>query len=359
MKTVVQLSILCAFLAYDSLSFALTIDIATQSKLGIRSQVPQPLPAASQYMPAQVFVPQQNQQQVSLSHAVTLLAWRVEPYQMIQTDQPLAQLFSNTLLEASHAWLIARNKEQLIGQQFKREKSLFEQGLTPKKRLDMAQSEHEQAQFTTHMAAQQCLHLGLSEKALLEMAKQGAATGEFTLLAKDSGRIVKLHATQGRSITSGEALLSYQSGDARWLEFSLSALDAHKLSAGDTFSIQDSTYTATLIGQQPERNTSQKVMFLAKINHAPDLMPGQWVSLQLNQVVGKTFEVPRQAITHLDNKPYLFVLNGNEIHKIAVEVLGSTRSGWQVRSDVLADTDKIIVQGGAAVKALFDGSSHE
>jgi hypothetical protein len=53
------------------------------------------------------------------------------------------------------------------------------------------------------------------------------------------------------------------------------------------------------------------------------------------------------------------VLKGNEIDKIAVELLGSTRSGWQVRAEKLSDSDKIIVQGGVAVKALLDGSSHE
>ncbi len=349
----------CSLTLLSSPAFAVTLTPATQSKLGIQSQHPLPLQRVTQAYPAQIILPQQSQQNISLSHIVTLLDWQVEPYQYIVQGQPLARLFSSSLLESSHAWLIDRNKEKLINQQLIRERSLFEQGLIPKKRLDIAQSETDQAQLTTQMAAQQCLHLGLTNQDLVAMMKHGMPTGEFTLLAKVSGRILKLETTQGHSINPGEPLLSYQSGDTRWLEFALPATEALTLSAGDTFSIKDSDYHAVLVGQQPERNTAQKVMFLAKIDKAPMLMPGQWVSLQLNSIGLKNFEVPRQAVIHINNKASLFVLKENEINTIEIEVLGSTRTGWQVRAPNLSTQDAIIVQGTAAVKALLEGEAHE
>lgn len=359
MKIIIQFGLFCASLMQLSFAAPVTIDNLTQSKLGIQSQIPLPLPVASQQYPAQVILPQQSQQNISLSHTVTLINWRIEPYQTIQTGQPLAQLFSSSLLEASHTWLIARNKEQLVNQQLKRERTLFDQGLIPQKRLDIAQSEADQAQLTSRMAAQQCLHLGLSDNDLQKMMKQGTPTGEFTLLAKTSGRVLKLEATQGHSISPGEPVLSYQSGDTRWLEFALPAADALSLSAGDSFTIKDTPYRATLVGQQPERNTAQKVMFLAKIEQAADLMPGQWVSLQLNRPSDYSFEVPRQAVVHLNNQASLFVLHGETIETMPIELIGSTRSGWQVRAPNLKRTDKIVVQGTAAVKAMFEGSANE
>lgn len=359
MKTFILLSVLLFNLSMAASANALTLDRATQEKLGIQSQIPLPLPIASQQYPAQVVLPQQSQQNISLSHTVTLLNWRIEPYQAIQSGQALAQLFSSTLLEASHTWLIARNREQLVDQQLKREASLFEQGLIPKKRFDVAQSEAQQAQLTTRMAAQQCLHLGLTEKELKNMIAQGTPIGEFTLLAKVSGRVLKLEATQGHSISPGEPLLSYQSGDTRWLEFALPASEALKISAGDKLTIKDSAYSATLVGQQPERNTAQKVMFLAKVEQATDLMPGQWVSLQLNSPSLKTFEIPRQALIHINHQACLFVVHHDQIDTIPVELLGSTRSGWQVRASTLNESDQVIVQGTAAVKALLDGEARE
>jgi hypothetical protein len=41
-----------------------------------------------------------------------------------------------------------------------------------------------------------------------------------------------------------------------------------------------------------------------------------------------------------------------------IELIGSTRSGWQVRSPNLKRTDKIVVQGTAAVKAMFEGNEN-
>jgi biotin carboxyl carrier protein len=344
-----------------SAGYAVTLDAATQNKLGIQAQHPMSLPVASQQYPAQVILPPQNQQSVSLSHSVTLLNWLIEPYQQIKSGQPLAHLFSSSLLEASYNWLIAHNKEQLMNQQFKREQSLFEQGLIPKKRLDIARSEAEQAQLTTRMSAQQCLYLGMSQAELVRMGQQSTPTGEFTLVAKVTGRVVKLEARQGHSINPGEPLLSYQSGDDRWIEFALPASDALQLSSGDSLTLKDTPYHATLVGQQPERNTAQKVMFLAKIDSAPNLMPGQWVSLQLNSPSLQTFEVPRQAVVHIANQASLFVLRDQSISTINVELLGSTRNGWQIRAPELTPDELIVVQGTAAVKALLetDGVTHE
>lgn len=333
---------------------AVTISDEMMANLGIHTQAPLMMPGQEQVLPAQVVVPQQSQQSVSLSHAVTLVEWLVNPYQQIEADQPLAKLFSSTLLDAAHALLIARNQARLGQQQWQREQILYQQGLVPKKRLDMAQTERDNAEVTAKMAAQQCLHLGMSNAQIQQMEKTGIPTGEFLLRAKVKGRVVKLDAIQGHSITPGEPVLSYQSGDERWLSFSLNPQDVQPFLTGETFHIVDTPFDAELVGQQPERNTAQKVVFLAKVRNAPDLMPGQWVKLRLNHVQAAVYEVPRSALIHINSQSNVFVLENNRVSPLPVVVLGSTRNGWQVSSAALNPSSAIVVQGGAAIKAILE-----
>ncbi|MCI4412035.1 MAG: efflux RND transporter periplasmic adaptor subunit [Thiotrichales bacterium] len=334
--------------------YAVTLNNETIANLGIHTQAPLSMPGQAQVLPAQVIVPQQSQQNISLSHSVTLVAWLIDPYQRIEAQQPLAKLFSSTLLDAAHSLLIARNQAKLAQQQWQREQTLYQQGLVPKKRLDMAQTERDNAEVTAKMAAQQCLHLGMSEAQIQQMEKTGIPTGEFLLRAKVKGRVVKLDAIQGHSITPGEPLLSYQSGDERWLSFSLTPQEVQPFSTGETFHIVDTTYEAELVGQQPERNTAQKVVFLAKVRNAPELMPGQWVKLSLNHVQASVYEVPRSALIHINNQPTLFVIENNQVVSLPVVVLGATRGGWQVSSRLLNVDSAVVVQGGAAIKAMLE-----
>jgi cobalt-zinc-cadmium efflux system membrane fusion protein len=226
--------------------------------------------------------------------------------QEVKRGQVLAVLSSPALSEQRSELQSAQRRLELARTTYAREKTLWEEKISPQQDYLQAQQVMQEAQIAVANANQKLLALGATPGS--------SALGRYELRAPFDGMVVEKHISLGESV--GEAVNVFTISDLStvWAEISVAANNLNLVRIGEPVSIRSSafdqtatgkvSYVGSLIGAQTRTATARVTLT------NPDRIwrPGLFVNVEL--VAGETdapVTVSAEAVQTVEDKPTVFL----------------------------------------------------
>lgn len=201
---------------------------------------------------------------------------------------------------------VAQAKVDLARKTLAREKSLFDQGVTPRQALEAAQADLDVAEAEAQRAA-----------AVAGAARVGSDGRTLTLVSPIAGRITASTALVGARVAPDVELFRVATPGAVQIEASLTADDLRRVAVGDAATILSRSgqpVPATVHGLTPGVNAATRAATVVLVPNAGPgaqaLLAGEGVQvrLQARKAAGQPgVAVPEEAVQNIDGRDVVFV----------------------------------------------------
>lgn len=298
-------------------------------------------------LPGEVVINAYRSAIVTTRVTAQVLARHVTLGETVETGQRLVTLSSVPMAEAQGALVIADREWQRVRELGKE--------IVSERRFTEAQVLQRQA-----LAA--ILAYGMTAdqaEALLASGDAALATGEFDLLATQSGTILQDNFVVGEQIEPGRVLFSISDETTLWVEASavpsdLSNFDigtAARIAHGDDHWIEGRVIQ---MHHQLDETTRRQGVRIEVDNSDDHLHPGQFVEAEVSTGDGpNVLAIPDSAITLIKGTPTVFRLeNGHEFHPQPIRS-GISTGGWTEVREGLVEGDEIAIEGIYTLKSLL------
>lgn len=302
-------------------------------------------------VPGEVVVNAYQSSRVTPRITAQVMARHVKLGDRVEIDQPLVTLSSVAMAEAQGALIVADREWQRV-------KSLG--------RAAVSERRYTEAQVSQQQAFATVLAYGMTQSqaaALMSAGDASKADGSFELLAPMAGTVLSDDFIVGELIEPGRILIDISDERVVWIEAQTAPGSAPEVAAGTRarVSLDRTTWLDGSVIQRhhnlDETTRTQKIRIEVD-NRLDRLHPGQFVEVELTTGSSDpVLAVPNAALTMIDGRPTVFVLEGeNELHPQVI-VPGPTVGGWTVVREGLSDNDPIAVTGVFHLKSLLLKSS--
>jgi cobalt-zinc-cadmium efflux system membrane fusion protein len=270
---------------------------------------------------------------------------------LVETNQPLVTLSSVEMAEAQGVLIISDlewERMRALGKDTVSERTYLESEIA-----------HRQALATV-------LAYGMSPEQASAMMKPGAAvmaTGEFVLLATQEGTVLSDDFVTGELIDPGRVLFTISDESTLWVEASTVPSDLTNFEVGAPARIAHGeghwiNGRVIQLHHQLDETTRRQGLRIEVDNAEDHLHPGQFVEAEISTGEGPpVLAVPSEAITLIDGKPSVFLIeDDHELHPQVVEV-GISAGGWTEIRGGIGEGDQIAASGVFFIKSLLLKSS--
>jgi len=325
--------------------------------LGVTLVAPESVTRApSISVPARVVVPPGSDRILGspLGGLVTDLA--VSAGQSVEEGQVLARLQSSELLAQQRAWLEAGIADRLAAQDEARDQRLFEAGVIAGRRLQ--ESRARRAETAARLAEQgRLLELaGMARAQVAALSGPAGLSGTLELRAPLSGVVAEQRVSVGERVEAMTPIYRITRRSEIWVEARVPQARLADVSVGDRLNVTDHDHVAivTDIGQSVDPG-DQTVLVRARLDELPaDVLPGQFVTTQLDVRSAGSFAVPAAAVTRSAGRSWVFVRNAEGFEVRPVNVAGRDAQRVIIAGG-LSPEDRLAVTGIAALKAAWQG----
>ncbi|TDR37719.1 cobalt-zinc-cadmium efflux system membrane fusion protein [Tahibacter aquaticus] len=335
----------------------LAINAATQKQLGIATAV-----AELRTLEEEIKAPGEVK---ANAYATTLVSPRI-PAQIvrrhkklgdeIKAGETLVSLSSVEVAEAQGAYIVAEREWQRV-------QALGAEAVSGKRFTE--------SQVARDQARAKLRAYGIGDGEIASLLKQGSAraSGEFSLVAPQAGRITSDDFIVGERVEPGKVLFTIVDEATVWVEAQLAPSAAERVVAGAA--VRVIAHTQTLPGkvvQLSHRTQEGSRTSPARIEVANDgdlLHTGEFVEAYIATAsTTKALAIPTEAIVQLQGQPSVFVAEEPEHFETLSITLGEVRGAWTVVTGGLEPGTTIAVKGAYALKArllksaLGEGHGH-
>ncbi len=296
------------------------------------------------YAPAKVLIPNNNDYVVSASQAGLINQLNAAIGDAVKKGDVLAQIDSPNLLSLQSNYLKAASAMQLANSAYQRDKSLAQDGIIAKRRVQETQSHFNAAEIDMKEA-----------KRLLEIAggdthSQEKLNSHLTIRSPISGVVIERMAVVGTRIDMLTPLYRVANLHTLWLEIAVPQEHISEISLGDQVLIENTPLTAdiSLIGQSVNVE-DQTVLVRAVINNAQEyIRVGQKLNVQIQKISkDRVFIVSNSAIAQHDGNAFVFVRNDTGFTITPITIVSKQDEKTIIRGAFTGN--EIIAQKGAAV----------
>lgn len=232
--------------------------------------------------------------------------------QQVRRGQVLAVLSSAGVSEIRAELQGAQRRRELAQTTYERERSLFEQKISPEQDVLLARQALREAEIAVANAAQKLQTLGASAG-----AGAGAdALGRVELRAPFDGMVVEKHIAIGEAVREDTSVFTLSDLSTVWAEMSVGAGDLSKVRVGERVRVRagasDATaegtvsFVGSLIGAQTRTAPARVVLR----NPQGAWRPGLFVTVEVltnEQRAPSPVTVSSEAIQSVEDKPSVFV----------------------------------------------------
>lgn len=234
---------------------------------------------------------------------------------------------------------VAQAKVELARKTLAREKSLFDQGVTPRQALEAAQADVDVAEAEAQRAA-----------AVAGTARVSNDGRTLTMVSPIAGRVTSSTALVGARVTPDVELFRVAKPGAVQIEAPLTAEDLRRVAVGDAATVLSRSgkpVPATVRGLTPGVNASTRAATVVLVpNDGPGaqaLLAGEGVQVRLHARSDASqpgVAVPEEAVQNLDGRDVVFVRTpeGFRVQPVYVGVrsggLAQVVSGLQANQQV-------------------------
>tara|TARA_B100001105_G_scaffold238063_1_gene214990 strand:+ start:4297 stop:5868 length:1572 start_codon:yes stop_codon:yes gene_type:complete len=258
--------------------------------------------------------------------------------QQVRKGQVLAVLSSVAVSEMRAELQTAEKRRALAETTYQRERSLWEQKISPEQDVLQARQAFDEAAIAVANARQKLATLG---------AATGGTLGQIELRAPFDGMVVEKHIALGEAVREDSNVFTISDLSSVWAEFNVAARDLPQVRVGErvnvratSFDAQASgkvTYVGALVGEQTRTAPGR----VALANPQLAWRPGLFVNVELiAQEAAAPVTVPADALQSIEDQPVVFlrvpggfvplpVKPGRSDGK-RVEILGGLQAGASV-----------------------------
>lgn len=228
--------------------------------------------------------------------------------QQVRRGQVLAQLSSAGVSEIRAELQGAQRRRELAQTTYERERSLFEQRISPEQDVLLARQALREAEIAVANATQKLQTLGASAGA--------QALGRVELRAPFDGMVVEKHIAIGEAVREDTSVFTLSDLSTVWAEMSVGAGDLSRVRVGERVRVRAGASDATaegtvsfvgaLIGAQTRTAPARVVLS----NPQGAWRPGLFVTVEVltnDQSTPSPVTVSSEAIQTVEDKPSVFV----------------------------------------------------
>ncbi|MDD4913726.1 MAG: efflux RND transporter periplasmic adaptor subunit [Methylococcales bacterium] len=324
----------------------LAIDVAP---LSVSRQVPE------LYAPAKVVAPANHDWLISSSQPGLLVQLHANIGDSIVKGQLLATINSPELVSLQRDFLTAGNELGLSELEYRRDKTLQDQGVITDRRWQQTQTIYKDKQAQLDTARQLLAIAGMSPAEIGALAKSRKLGSLLHIYAPISGVVLARMATVGARLDMQAPLYRIADLSELWLEINIPQERLNLVHIGDLVKVENTSATAgiTLLGQSVNPD-NQTVLARAVINgRQATLKVGQNVNVQIIQS-GNTdyFRVLNTAIAQNGEHSYIFVRNAAGFQVTEVKIIGR-QDTEAIISAPLTGQEQIAETGSVSLKAIW------
>lgn len=295
-----------------------------------------------------VEVPVQNLISVSVPMGGYLKSTPLLPGMQVKKGQIIATLEDQQYIQLQQDYLTAKAQFTFLESEFKRQKELNENRASSDKVFEQTKANYE---------SQRVLMKSLEQKLKLISIHPENLTADnisrsIHIYAPVNGFVSAVNANIGKYINSGDVMFELIDPDDIHLMLTVYEQDVNKLSVGQKL------YAFT--NNQPEKKYVCEIILISRNidnrnaaevhchfeQYDARLLPGTFMTAQVEISAGKVPSLPEEAVVRFDNKHYVFISKGNNTFEMREVNPGSTENGFislPKASDLMHE--KIVIKG--------------
>lgn len=234
--------------------------------------------------------------------------------QNLKAGQTVAYLENTQILEIQKNYLTTKKETQIAEQEYKRQKSLFEQGAGIEKTLQQAAANFEITKAQLTGLEKQLKQLSINPQSV----DNGNLSTQIPIKTPISGTVGKINISTGSYIDTQTSLMNISDNTNIHCDLKVFEKDLNQIQKGQEVDITLTNQPSiNLKGQIYEINQSFEGSAKDVIVHvnitsdksALKLIPGMYVTGLIGMGKQKTNAIPSEAIVYSEGKKYIFVLD--------------------------------------------------
>lgn len=272
--------------------------------------------------------------------------------QDVTRGEVLAKVNSAELAEAQLTYLKAFAQVELQSRAVERAKLLLSADVIGSAELQKRENDLFSAQVERLAAQDQLQLLGMSERAVKELAKRRDINSMMPVTATLGGTVIERKVTQGQVVQPADALFTVADLSHVWVVAEVPEQQADLVREGKEVEVeipalQDRRIMGRLIfvgdTVNPETRT---VMVRTDVSNAGrDIKPAMLASMLIQGRPTARLVVPAAAVVREDNKDYVFVRTGAMQFRLTPVTLGVESGGVRPVKSGLNEKDAVVTDG--------------
>lgn len=311
-----------------------------------------------------------------MAHVTPLVpgnVWKIDAREgdHVRAGDVLAVLHSQQLADAKSIYLESLEQLRLADSNFKRVKSLHDDGITSVEELQSAERDFQQARIELRTAEQTLHAMNIDEDRIARLPKEeNLELSHYELRAPMEGEVIRRSLVNGQRV--GEMDEGFVIADLSrvWVEGDLYPRDLGLVQKGMKVRIDAGfgiptvegylDYVGPIVGE-----ATRTARVRAEIDNVDGRFnPGLFVTIHVfTEPVEATVVVPKSALVQLENEPHLYVQDGDEFHPVQVQIgmengsLLEIRVGLEAGQTYVSD-NAFVLKAEQGKSAFGDGHAH-
>ncbi|VAV90895.1 Cobalt/zinc/cadmium efflux RND transporter, membrane fusion protein, CzcB family [hydrothermal vent metagenome] len=219
----------------------------------------------------------------------------------VRRGETIATIESREAATISSEVTAAASRAGLARSQLAREKRLYDEKITARADLEAARAEHQQAAAEAGRARQAASASGVSGRYI-------------AVRSPISGQVISAPAILGSYVTAQDELFRIANPGLIQVEAAVPAEDAHKISAGDSASVESHgvTISARVLAVTPAADPENRAAIAVLAPAAgSSLVPGEYVRVRISHNAGdngsSAITVPAEAVQTVEGRSVVFI----------------------------------------------------
>lgn len=330
--------------------------------LGVRlSVLSSSTTAAGAAYPATVELPPSSDQIVSAPTAGLVTQIPIRINDNVMNGQLVARLISPELGAMQLQLVQAATRTRLARQTASRERSLYQEGIIPLRRVQEAEAQLAEAQATLSQAQAALELAGMARGDMTRVLRSGKFDNNLALRAPATGTVIEINVKPGQRIAAADPLLRIANTATLWLEIHAPAETARTWTKGALLHVAGRDARAQVLSTDTAVDPATQTVAVRAlvVSGAQHLRPGEAVKAVAPALnFANAWDVPISALARDGPRAVVFVRTAQGFDARPVQVLASAGQQARVRGR-LAAGERIATAGVVALKAAWLGEGGE
>ncbi|WP_294673716.1 efflux RND transporter periplasmic adaptor subunit [uncultured Fluviicola sp.] len=257
------------------------------------------------------------------------------PGKKVAKGSVLAVLEDQQFIQIQQDYLTAKNKLLYLEADYKRQKGLNETKATSDKSFQQVQSDYSNQRILLRSLAEQLRLIGLVPEKLTETN----LSRSVAIHSPISGYVTKVNVHVGKYVTPSDVLFELINPEDVCVSLTVFEDNVPEIAIGQSVKIKinskpENEYKAVVELISPNIEADRSTQVHAKLaEKSSDLMPGTFVSAEIELHDAPVTCVPSDALVKWENKEYLFITEQTGIYKMLPVETGISNEGFtQIKS---------------------------